>query len=438
MRKKYKRIIAAVGVILIVAAVLLVSLPSLKPVVVEGGNYGFTTDMMSYLIKAGLESQVKYYSEDFGQNYLDAVSLDADKSLKKQDSPYGGSWFGHFYDIAVEKAKNIILACELADKENISLTADETADCDASAKTASKETGLSYESIKKLMRYTALAEKHKSFYLSKLQKSEYEAYYSDNRKKYDCIDYKCLTVQIDVDKSLNGGDSVQKLTREAESKAKSLLGEIRKRGFDKPAEDYLKEINSTDTIKDLTVLSQKYIEDTPFFDWAFSDERKPGDAEMFEGKYKFSIYCIEKTPYPYDYVLSEGTIAVKNYKEGKSGSLTKLRQKFKEYGDDEKGFEKFIGENGFTRVRSGVLPKEDLRDPVLEWMYSGTRKSGDSYLCIYGEKIYAMRYSGSAGLYFDYALKNDYGQSAYGAALKKAAKDTNIKVKNIYKFLING
>ena len=441
MQKSKKRAawvtLVFVGVI-IIAAILLVSLSAFKPVVIESDNYGFTSDMMSYLIEEELEDQVRYYAGDSGQNYLDAVSLNPDKSLKKQKSPYGSSWFDYFYDIAVDKAKNIILACELAGKEKISLSKDEKESCNFSAKSGSHKTDISRKNLEKLLQYKALSEKYKEYFRSKLTENDYKEYYGVNRNKYDCIDYKCVTLTVDADKSLNGGESIESLTSEAGERAKTLLADISAQGFDEPVKKYLQEAGLTDKLEDMTVVSQKYIPDTPFFDWAFSEERKQGDAAIFEGKYSFSVYYLEKTPYPYDYVLSNGIIAVKNYGENKAGVLTKLRQKLSESVSDEDGFNKFILENGFEQSATGVLQKDGLPEPVLNWMYSKDRKSGDAEFCIYGKKIYAMWYSGNAGSYFDYVLKNDCTESEFDAAIKDASKNTDIQIKNRYKFLVYG
>lgn len=441
MQKKQKYILAIVAVfisIIIIASVLFGLLSVSRPVVIKSENYGFTSDMISYLIREELEDQIEYYKNEFGQNYLSAVSLDPEKSLKDQESPYGGSWFDHFYGIAVKKAKEILVSCESAKKEGISLTESEEADCNPLSQPLFGKVDIKKENLVKLLQYRALYEKYRESFNLKLTDSDYKSYYSKNRNKYDCIDYKCVTVRADVDQSLSDGKSVEELTLKAEDRAKRLLEDVRVHGFDGPVKEYLQETGSTDKLEDMTVISQKYIPDTPFFDWAFSEERKQGDAALFEGKYSFSVYYLEKPPYPYDYALSNGIIAVKDYGENKAGVLTKLRQKLSESVSDEKDFSKFILENGFEQSETGVLQKDGLPEPVLNWIYSKDRKSGDAEFCIYGKKIYAMRYSGNAGSYFDYVLKNDCMQSEFDAAIKAASKNTDIQVKNRYKFLIYG
>ena len=439
LTKKTKTAIAVIlAALIVLAAIFFILKSSLNPDVVKSDNYGLNADMIEYLISDELDSQIKYYENDLGQNYLDAVSLDAEKSLKSQYSPYGESWFDYFYGIATDKAKGIILACELAKKANISLTEEEKTDCDNLAKSTSQKSGINRNTLKKLFEYEAIAEKYKDSYCSELDDSDYKEYYGKNSNNYNCVDYKCVTVQVDVDQSLNGGKSIEELTEKAKKRADRLLEDIRAKGFGAPVKEYLKESGSSEKLKDLTFSSQKYIEDNPFLQWAFSGERKAGDTVVLEGKHSFSVYLLEKTPYPYDYVMTGGAVAVKRYGGGKTNSLGALKRKINESGKSENDFDKFTTENGFEMFKSGMLAKDGLPQPVSDWMYSAERKAGDRGICIFGKKVYATRYSGETCSYFDYILKEDCRKALYDAMLKKASGSVDISVKNVYKIFING
>ena len=203
----------------------------------------------------------------------------------------------------------------------------------------------------------------------------------------DCIDYKCVTVRIEVEQAFEK-EKIDKLSREAEDRANKLLSDVKLYGFDRPVQDYLQETESSDTLDKFFFKSQKYIEKAPFFEWAFSSERKSGDVVMFPGKYSFSVYFLEKTPYPYDYTMIDGVIAVSDYKKNKTDYLTKLRSKLAKTGDGKENFDKFVSSNGFSGLGNDVILKESpLAEQVLKWMYSDDRKPDDAELCVYGEKV---------------------------------------------------
>ena len=97
---------------------------------------------------------------------------------------------------------------------------------------------------------------------------------------------------------------------------------------------------------------------------------------------------------------------------------------------------KFISENEFKTLDSSKLYKGDLPQPVSDWFYSQDRNSGDLQVCAYGKYLYIMKYSGVGESYFKTELMSQCKEFAYDAKLEELSKEINLKVSNIFKFLI--
>lgn len=432
--KKLAIIIAIVCAVVILLSLIFVPMLKTNTAALKSRNFKITTDMMSYLVKEELDNYIDYHTSSVGDNYLDIVKLDKDKNLRNQKSVYGGSWFDYFYDLASKRAKEILLTCEEAKKSNISLTDDEKKEIKELASEI-KGVDISKSNLKKILEYEKLSQKYKNHLQSSITEAEYEKYYNNNRNKFDCVDYKRVIVNINVDQNVTNSDAIESLTKAALKKVEALKDAISKEGFDVAVSKYLKEIGSQETIEDLTFVSQRYVKDVQYSEWAFAAERKVGDIVSFEGKNQYSIYYLAKTPYPYDYTLNDGVIAYGKYDLSKPTAMTELRIKLDELKND-KDLMKFIDKNGFKALDSSKLYKSDLPDIVMKWFYDENRKSGEIQTCEYGKYVYIMKYNGVGESYFKTELTTYYMQELYDAKLKELSKEINLKASDNFKFLI--
>lgn len=418
---------------LIVATLFISPLLNSNITFLKTENFSFTADMMSYLMKSEMDEYIEYHKSNISENYLETVSLNPQKNLRNQKSVYGGTWFDYFYSLALEEAKTILVSCEAAHNEKILLNNEDENNIDtALSKINSEDYDISQKNLKKFLRYKAISDKYKYDFKSKLSDSDYEQYYKKNRKEFDCVDYKRVVVYANIDNN----EDIEEATLAASKKAEELLTEIMAEGFDAPVKRHLDKIDSKDTIEDLTFEAQRYLESTQFNDWAFDSERKTGDAVIFPGKYQFSIYYLARPSYPYDYTLSKGTIVFGKYDSSNPRVLTELKNKLETQVENDQDLEVFSADNGFKNIASSDLYKDDLPEPVCEWLYSKNRKTGDMDVCTYGKNIYIMRYSEQGESYFKSKLAKECQEYEYNKIINEFISETNLKVQENFKFLL--
>ena len=426
--KKLAIIIAIISAVVILLSFIFVPMLKNNTVALESQNFKITADMMSYLVNEELNNYIDYHTASVGDNYLDIVKLDKDKNLKKQKSVYGGSWFDYFYKLAEKRAKEILLVCEDAKNLNINLNDAEQKEIDSLIKkTNISDLDISKKNLKTILQYLKIAEKHRNNFISSLDEADYEKYYQQNRNEFDCVDYKCIVVSADIEQNKTNGQSVDDLVEAASKRAEKLKEEIVKEGFDKPVNRYLKEIKSQQTIEDLTFTSQRYIKGMQYTEWAFDEQRKAGDVIVFSGTYQFSIYYLEKTPYPYDYQLNDGIIAYGDYDASNPRFQTELKEKIESQVKNDADLVKFISDNKFKQLTSVDMYKENLPSHVSQWFYSVDKKVGDLEVCIYGKSIYIMKYNGPGISYFTDTLNSKCQEDSYKSKIDELSKIIKVK-----------
>ena len=82
-------------------------------------NYKINEKTLDYCIDLEKIDYVEKYKSEYGDYFLKAAGLDPEKSLKKQESCYGGTWYEYFKNLATEKMKNKLLYCEAAKKTGL-------------------------------------------------------------------------------------------------------------------------------------------------------------------------------------------------------------------------------------------------------------------------------------------------------------------------------
>lgn len=424
---KSKKFIVGISIVTALIILMLIFLPIIKSnyVTLKVEDIKINNDMMSYLVNDELNDYIEYHTNSVGDNYLNTVGLNKDKNLRKQKSVYGGSWYEYFYELAEKRAKEILLVCKAASKSNIGLNKNEQKEIDTLI--SEFEIGklkISENNLRTIITYEKIAEKYKNKFLSTLKDSDYDSYYNDNRKDFDCIDYKCVVVEVDVEQNVTENQSIEDLTSKASKRVDKLKEDIINEGFDKPVSEYLNEIGSEQKLEDLTFTSQRYISGVQFVEWAFDEQRKAGDVVVFAGNYQFSIYYLEKTPYPYDYNLVDGIVAYGDYDSSNPRAITELKEKLEEKVQNDSDLMKFISDNNFKTMN---LYKEDLPSHVCQWFYSVDKKVGDIEVCIYGENIYIMKYNGQGDSYFKESLKSKCQEYKYDLHIEELSKTITIK-----------
>ena len=433
--KKYFIISGALLVVVaIIMALLFGGFTANKTVALKSENYSISNSVMSYLIKSAYEEYRDAHEGTLGENYESVLGISEKKSLKRQKSPYGKSWYDYFYGIASEKAHEVLVCNEEAKLSNISLTNEEKSAVEKAISTIDyKSYSVSKQNLLNWLLLERCAEKYNESLKDLITKSDLDEYYIQNQKQFDVVDYKHISIYAG---SGDGKQTAEELLNNAKKRTDTLVEDIKERGFDVAVSEYLAKTFDSKTLEELTVVNEKYKENVQFSEWAFNNSRKSGDIVVFEGKNQYSIYYLTKAPYKYDYIVAYGRLAQKHYDDTKQTQVAEYMKALEEKEYGEKGFEEFCKENGFTQVENGLLYKEKLNDVMKSWFYYADRKPQDWFVSSYGDAVYAMQFDKAEHSYFEEVLKIECHREAVEKKLKKLKETHKIEEKNLFSFVI--
>jgi len=202
-------------------------------------NFKISGNMMSYYFYASYQSFQEEYSD-----YMDYFSLDTSAPLKDQvygDTAAGGyetsflgafegTWHDYFMNTASQQAKQILIYCEYAHENNISLEEEDTASIDVTLQALSSVaeqgnyttnayisqlygSGVKAKDVRKAMELSALAQKAMTAIqdkvLSEITDADIVAKYESSVKEFNVVDYSYYTLTVnytDVAKEVLGDD----------------------------------------------------------------------------------------------------------------------------------------------------------------------------------------------------------------------------------------
>lgn len=392
-------------------------------------NYKISGAMMSYLVKAQMEEYIDEHTALYGKEYIETVGLKEDKSLKRQESTYGESWFSYFYDEAVDAMKQTLLLCETANDKGVTLTEKETK---ALVKAAAEYEKYGAENVLYVMKAKALAKKMQENFYSSLSydADDYEKYYEENKQDFDVVDYKYIEISVVQDETFDKDAAYNA----AKSKANKFVSQVKTQGFDKLAEEYLASIESEKTLADFTVTAYPYEKRTKFGDWAFSDARKQGDITIFEGTGQFAIYYIEKAPYKLDYTTRKVQMLTMPLGQEPFTTVEKMQKIYFKWQDMEKTEENFKSLS--DKIETVNIYKETSSDKLSDWVYSDNREKGDWEVVEDEINLYLVRYIGEGEGRFSLKANEALGESDFKKVLTDASEKYAPKVNKSVKHFV--
>ena len=415
--KKSVKIIAIIGVIIVLAGVLF-AIFSEKIIgssyEMKTENFEIDSDMLSYSIDEQCKIYADKYRNLYGEEYLTAIGLDTKKSLKDQESSYGGSWYDYFKKLAVEDLSRVLALCETAKAQGTELTADET----KAIESAVPKTEYEEESIISLLKLKKTAEKYEEHFLNSLSytNKDYEEYYNQNRNEFDCVDYKCIEIFAGAE------FKADKAMAEAEKTAKEFEEKIKSVGFDAAAEEYIKRSGLETTVEDMTFKEYPFEDNTQFGVWAFDSSRKAGDTIIFKGTGQYAVYYIEKAPYKLDYTLRE----VQTFARAlDSGGL--MAEVYNSWCEKENTEENFYTLSDNAKMHNAI--KSEMSKELIDWIYSDERKSGDFTMIEDESFITIVRYKGENGSYFETLADKLLRESDFNKMVEEKTKNQKIIFK---------
>ena len=431
--KKALRIIAFVLAVLV--ALSAVWFLIIRPIigktatVISSKNYKINGGMMSYIVKSQMEKYIEEHAALYGEEYVESIGINSEKSLKWQKSPYGESWFSYFFDKSVDAMKETLSLCEAANEAGVTLTEKEVK---ALTKAAENHKKYGTKNVLYVMKAKALADKYEdNFYASLSYDAEdYQKYYEENKQEFDVVDYKYMEIAALQDENFDK----EAANNKAKSLANKFVSQIKTQGFDKTAQDYLASIQSDKTLADFTEKEYPYEIRTNFGNWAFSDERKQGDTIIFEGTGQFAVFYIEKAPYKLDYTTRKVQMFTMPIGQNPSKTFTKMKaiqEKWEDMENTEENFKTLSDEVTLTNIY-----REMSSEKVNEWVYSDARKAGDYCFLEDQGSFYLIRFVGEGESSFTLKANEYLGESEFNEMLSKAEEKFGIKVnKGVKRFV---
>lgn len=212
----------------------------------ETARFKVTNAMMSYYIFDELNT----YVDGIGEKNTSAYGLDLEKSLKKQQYNKTGAqtWFEYFLSIAMDETENMLIMLEGAERDGITLTAEEEAAVKteaASLDPADYGRGVRAADIESAMLLRARADKYAEYLEASVTVTdeEIDKYIEENEEEFLEASYRYYVVKYDLDdddeEETEGTTSSETTSSEAASEAA-------------PAEETASEDTTSETASDST------------------------------------------------------------------------------------------------------------------------------------------------------------------------------------------
>ena len=369
-------------------------------------HFSVSKKMLSYYTEFKKNEYIEYYSENYGEEYLESIKLDPDKPLKDQESGYGGTWYDYFYSQSEEELKRYLLCCEAAKQNGLEVS---TRDINAKSEEFQfSNTDNNKEEIEKLAEICLLAEKYLSVYKETIDCSEERIlnYYNENRSYFDCVDLYCIEVFADYDENegVNSEVFVSAMNK-AKKDAENLVNLIKNKGYDAAVKDFSAKIGR-DNFEETFVCGYKYENNTRLGDWAFQSQRKSGDIEIFKGNGQYSVYYLKEAAYPYDYTVKKIQVISLdgNRNSDNANKIFDLYEQFETMENNESNF-KLLAQNLNQSAEITQVSKEELSEQEIKWIYSEKRSVGDYSIVENNNIINLIRYCGDGDSYFNIKVK---------------------------------
>lgn len=381
-------------------------------------NYKIDTKMLDYYIDLEKNDYVEKYTREYGNYFLQAAGLNPEKSLKSQESCYGGTWYDYFKNLAIEKLKTELLYCEAAKRDGLESDKAVEKNLNKEFKTLFKD--ISNSDLNNVVNIEALSQTYLSVFTDSLEPSgeEKTEYYEKNRNLFDCVDYNRIVINDDVD-----GNSETDDTGELSQK---IIDSIKAVGFEETLRVFDIAKNNERFEVDYET-GYFYNDETQFGSWAFSDDRKNGDAVCFSGRGMSSVYYIKKTAYPFDYKLNKIQKIALNAAGVRDSidDLHEIEDKLSGDNNTSDNLLKYADDKGFVVEETEPL-KEDLSLSLNNWIYDTKHNIGDFTVLEDGYSISFVRYLGEGQSYFETRLKNAIVEQKLNAHLKQLKKEFKI------------
>lgn len=430
-------------------------------VALSSEHYEVNGAMMTYFFYSSYQSYASILSTYYG--------LDTSKSLKAQNYSDEATWFDYMAAMAANYVQEILSLCEAANKEGMTLDADDESTIDASVAVLTQNAeaagytlqtylmamfggNVEEADVRDCLKLTALATKYATKFESELfyTMDDYEKYYEENKTTYDGVDLITYTVKQDdlmaKDENGNPTGSITEAATKAKEAADTIAAAATAEDFRTAIAAYAME-NLGETEADAVDLAARcditHLTATAgnaASDWAFS--AKPGDTTVIteSGGSSYSVYYLVKEAYrdetpsrsvrhiligtsAYDDAQAKADEVYKNW-EDSGFSLDTFASLVTEYSSD-------TGSLTTGGLYENVMPGEMITE-FNDWLFDDARKPGDHGIVETDYGYHIMYYVGEGEPKWVCDADEALRDNAYSAMLQENADSIEMDADVIY------
>ena len=357
---------------------------------------------------------LNYQYTNFANNYSDNLTnygLDVSIPLRDQDNAEGENWFDYFVKLTEKNLKEIFVLAEYAKDNNIALDDSDKKDIDdffkdleAAAKSAKTDLktfihksyglGVNEKDIREGLELSVLASKCYEKVISDKTYSENEIldYFEANKNDFLGVDYKYYNFTPQTTNDMTDDEKIAE-NNKAIANADKLAAAKDPTEFDNILKGILKENGTSDAnieslLKNTYVTGSTYDPEFKIAKWAFGDDSKLHDTQIYVNGTSRGVYMIAAKPYRNEEeTRSVRHILIKSTDETDADAKAKAEKILKEYTDGEKTEERFgelatkyTEDTGSAQV-GGLYENFGKGQMVAEfenWAFDQKRNAGDT------------------------------------------------------------
>ena len=419
--------------------------------------------------------------DQFATNYGETneeMGFDSTADLKKQACAYEDydTWYDYFADAAKNQLEEILILCEAAKEDGVTLTEGDEKFIETSMKALydkaeeeevtteeyiDRKYGaiVSEKDIRKCVELTQLASRYQQKYASTLSynDSEIESYFADNKASFLSADYIYFLIETGDTKGKTDAE-ITKMKADAYAKANEIAKNKSRTDFIDALEEYtaklLKEATPDATKEEIkeqaetvisdyaTVTDAPYDVSTKNGEWLFDAKRKAGDITVIEdeegnGYYVFYLTTpAEKNMLPTKNVRH---ILLNKEQYDSDEDCEKAANKLLlEWRNGKKTEESFAALAELNTGDSGSVTNGGLYENVLEgqmvsefndWLFNPKRQYGDTDVIASDYGYHVMFYVGDGKTAWKADVVSELKTNDYAKRLEKLKKEHKSKVK---------
>lgn len=326
------------------------------------------------------------------QDYFEEMAVDkiaGNKALRDQMNAAGFDCdISKEYEKYEETVKNAAAAAGMTEKDYIRQTYGVYA-------TASRLKGFVTEALKQNAYFEQVSEEKTP------SDADIQAYYEEHKDSYDSVDYRVLTVNaelpteptdladpVDEAEGADGTDAGSAQTGDTDEAYQPSEAEIEfamKEAREK-AEEALKSISEQGNLKE-NVKSSAFSADLR--EWLFDSERKPGDSTIIENTTGRYYYVLEFVNRYLDQAPTANARIIIVSADAETGAEA-IMEEWRSGAATEESFTELADKYGAS-MEGGLyegLTAEGMPDALAEWIFDGTRVSGDAAVIAGEEEVH--------------------------------------------------